>query len=560
MYKIMLAEDEPEVLSAILDTIRWEAFSFHRPLGCRDGRDAMAALEEGYIPDVIITDICMPFVDGLALARYAADRCPKTIVVILSGYSEFSYAQQAVQLQVYDYVLKPITPASIQKLLQRLKEELDNRRLHDIDDSLHILRGHFLNRLTTKRLDELVVDENVERHKLRFPGRHHLAMVLDVDAPLNAKSDVQEGNALELARYGLFNIASELVERHAAQGGRAGGQAGDEAPGNAVQFDEDQILTFQAQDGATKMIVSADGEADCQDIAVYMASVVAETVKRYLSTTVSAGIGEPVARLGGLYKSHQQAVKALAHRFFYGEQSILSSRDINDKEGSDSDVSVYYQSFEDALKACSRTKTDKVTAALFTYLGENHWPIERCVFCCQKLLFLLHEFVSQFGGEAEIKMLESIWEQMSFESASTIMQLQEMIHTLSGQILDIFGDLQTDSAVAQVRRAESYIRDHYNEPGLSLHVITEHLALSISYFSAIFKSHTGCTFVEYLTRVRMDRAKQILALTDRRTYETAYDVGYSDPNYFSVAFKRFTGMSPREFREYSQGQVEYEVV
>ena len=95
------------------------------------------------------------------------------------------------------------------------------------------------------------------------------------------------------------------------------------------------------------------------------------------------------------------------------------------------------------------------------------------------------------------------------------------------------------------------MKEHYNDPNLSLNTLTEYLAISNSYFSAIFKAKTGSTFIEYLTRLRMERAKQILSMTDRRTYEVAEDVGFSDPHYFSVAFKRVTGMTPKEYREYS---------
>lgn len=530
MYKIMLAEDEPEVLRAIMDTIRWEDFSFSPPLGCRDGREAIAALEDGFAPDAVITDICMPFAGGLELARYVADHFPRAVVVVLSGYDEFMYAQQALKLKVYDYILKPVTPSSINTLLRRISEELDKRKINNIEDSMKILKGYFLNRLTSRKLDPVSLDENCRRHQLRFEGSRHLVMVMDMD--MVSKFDVDFAGSLELARYGLYNIADELI-----------GQDG-------------QTLVFQAQDGIVNVIVSAKDEETCLEHAGKLAALVSTTVRQHISGTVSVGIGGTVNWPGNLYLSRKQAGDALSYRFFSGEASVIRITDIDDKESADFNASGYYREFESTLKAFNKAGAENVITGLFRELCENHRSLEGCVLCCQKLIVLLHEFVVQFGGENEMQALERMWEDANFHSAATIGQLEERIKLICGNLLDLFGPIQTDSAAAMILRAESYIRDNYKDPRLSLQSITEYLSISVSHFSAVFKSRTGCTFVEYLTAVRMAKAKQLLALSDRRTYETAEEVGYSDPHYFSAAFKRFTGMTPKEYREYSKEQSE----
>lgn len=526
MYKIMLAEDEPEVLTAIMDTIRWEDFSFLPPVGCRDGRDAIAALENGFTPDALITDICMPFVDGLDLTRYVMERFPRTVVVVLSGYDEFMYAQQALKLKVYDYVLKPVTPASIKTLLGRISEELDTRKINDIEDSMHILKRHFLTRLSTRRLDARALEENCRRHKIHFPNGRHLVMVMDMDKLLTF--DVDFDGSVELARYGLYNIADELI-----------GEDG-------------EALVFQGQDGLVNAIISGENSETCLARAESLARLVSGAVKQHLTGTVSVGIGQPVDLPGKLYLSRRQAVDALSHRFFSGENSILHFADIGGFESADVDFSSYYRGFESALKAFDKSGAGSVIAGLFQKLRKIRRPLDGCVLCCQKMIVLLHDFVDQFGGNAEMQALERMWEESGFHEAATIGQLEERLKFICESLLDLFGPIHADSSAAMVMRAESYIRDNYSDPGLSLQSITEHLAISVSHFSAVFKSRTGCTFVEYLTSVRMAKAKQMLALSDRRTYETAEAVGYSDPHYFSAAFKRYTGMNPKEYREYSK--------
>lgn len=523
MYRIMLAEDEQEVLQAMLRTIRWEKHGFEPPVGCRDGRDAIARLEEGFAPDVLITDICMPFVDGLELTRYINEHLPNTVVVVLTGYDDFSYAQNAIKLQVYDYLLKPVTPMNINELLDRLREQLESRGANVIERALQIAGSHFLNRLVTKRLDSSVIKENCRLHKFGFTGRYHIAAALDVDLPTPVTID--DNNNLELMRYGLFNIAQELTEK------------------------SPETIVFQGNDGRTNLLADADDRDGAYEAANRLTALIAQTVCGGLKITVSAGIGEPVAYLDELHLSHAQAVTALGYRFFYGEASIICAADIDIKKSGEIDYAACERQFEAAVKTQDLQKALQAVGELTDQLKDNHIAFDKCVLYTQKLAMRLINLTTDMIGEQEMDTLEKTWEESNFYQAPTLARLEDMLRELCGKVFQMFELVKSDTAATQVMKAEAYIRDHYSDPNLSLNAITEHLAISTSYFSAIFKSKTGSTFVEYLTRVRMDRAKQILEFTDRRTYEAADDVGFSDPHYFSVAFKRSTGMTPKEYRE-----------
>lgn len=515
-----------EVLEAMLSTIQWEEHGFERPAGCRDGREAIEKLKSGFAPDALITDICMPFVDGLELTRYINEHLPDTIVVVLTGYDDFKYAQKAIKLKVYDYVLKPITPNHIKELTDRLKEELDTRRLHNIEYSMKIIGSYFLNRLLTRRLSDSVIKEGCRAHRFTFNGRFHISAVLDVDIP--APSTVDESNNAELMRHGLYNIAQELAE------------SGPET------------IVFQGNDGTTKLIISADDHESLYDRATGLARTISRRTREGLDITVSAGIGKPVDSPGELYLSHSQAMTALSYRFFYGESSILREADVDIKKTPEIDYLSCERRFEAAVKTLDRQGAREAVKALMEQLKSGHIALDRCVLYAQKLVMTLINLTNGIIGGQELEALEKTWEQVNFYAVSTITQLEEMIEKICSEAFRRFELVKSDAAATQVIKAEKYIREHFGDPGLSLNAITEHLAVSTSYFSAIFKSKTGSTFVEYLTRVRMEKAKQILAFTDRRTYEVAEDVGFSDPHYFSVAFKRVTRMTPREYREYSR--------
>lgn len=523
MYKIMLAEDEQEVLTAMIGLIRWERHGFENPVGCCNGREAVARLEEGFRPDVVITDICMPFMDGLELTHYVNEHIPDAIVVVLTGYDDFSYAQKAIKLQVYDYVLKPVTPARINELIARLKEKLDS--LQSSGDTMKIVSSHFLNRLVTKKLDAALIEESCRAHKLRFPGRYHIAAVLDVDLPAPVTSG--ETNNAELMRYGLYNIAQELAQGYP------------------------DTIVFQGNDGATNVLIDAESNEKAYETAMNLMKLISATMGESLSVPASAGVGEPVAYLDELCVSRRQAVTALGYRFFYGDSSIICAADMEIKKSQDIDYGSYARRMEAAVKGMDQTAAQAVVADIMGDMRAGHVPFDRCVLYSQKLVMLLMSLVDEMLGRQEVEALEKLWDAVNFYTVPNIGWLEQLVGEICARAFQGFDLVKTDSAAAQVMKAEAYIKERYHDPGLSLNTVTDYLAISTSYFSAIFKAKTGSTFVEYLTRLRMDKARQILTMTDRRTYEVAEDVGFSDPHYFSVAFKRVTGMTPREYREYN---------
>lgn len=519
-YKVLLAEDEVEVLSAMRSTIDWKEFGFDTPVGCQDGRKAIETLKSGFIPQLVITDICMPFADGLELTEYVAENLPGTMVVILTGYDEFRYAHTAIRLKVYDYVLKPVTPNRLKTLLSRCRQELDERELKNIESSMEIVSGYFLNRLVTQKLDPATIEKYCHANRLSFAGRYHIALMLDVDLP--QPSTVKESNNLELMRYGLYNISRELA-------------------GNAV--------VFQGKNGVTNVVVSAQDVGGAYGAAMRIAGTICRTIAQNLKITASAGIGEPVAYLDDLYLSSGQALTALGYRFFYGDSSVICEADVDVKQSGGIDYDSCERQVVAAVKAMDRKKTGEALSNLTEQLRIHRIAFDKCVLYSQKLMMRIVMLTRDVTGGLEIEPLEKISENTNFYKVSNLDHIEKLLKNVCAKAFEILEIVKNNTVVSQVARAENYIKEHFSDPELSLNAITEHLAISTSYFSAIFKAQTGLTFVEYLTQVRMEKAKQILAFTDRRTYEAAEDVGFSDPHYFSVAFKRVTGMTPKGYRE-----------
>jgi two-component system response regulator YesN len=526
MYKVLLAEDEIEVLSAMLKTIQWKNFGFETPVGCGDGRKAIELLKDGFAPNLVITDICMPFADGLELTRYISENLPDTVVVLLTGYDEFEYAQTAIKLKVFDYILKPVTPGQLNEYLMKFKKELDERELKSSEHAMDIVSSYFLNKLVSKKLDASVIEKYCSANRISFQGRYHLVSVMDVDLPVPSTAD--ETANLELMRYALFNISHELGSKW------------------------EKTVVFQGHDGLVNIIISAQDTEQAYTESIRLENMICESIRNCLVVTASAGIGEPVAYLDDLYLSREQAATALSYRFFYGESSIICKADIDIKKSNQIDYNSCEIQFSEAVKAMDSEKAMLAVANLVTQLKENRVPFDKCILYSQKMMMRMAALTDNISGEIETKSLEKILENTNFYAVSNLSQLEILLKDVCEKAFEIFNVMKNSTIISQVVKAENYIKKYYSDPDLSLSTITEHLAISTSYFSAIFKEQTGSTFVEYLTRIRMEKAKQILAFTDRRAYEAAEDVGFNDPHYFSVAFKRVTGMTPKEYRDHTK--------
>ncbi|MEG1745032.1 MAG: response regulator, partial [Ruthenibacterium sp.] len=456
MYKIMLVEDESAVLHAMTNTIDWNALSFHNPVACSDGQVAINAIAAGFMPDVVITDICMPFVDGVALTEYLSQHCPQALVVLLTGYNDFSYAQRAIKLKVYDYVLKPITPKSLRQLAARLCEELENRRIKNADDFDALTRERFFTNLLTAQLDEKTVRDNFRVHKVQADGSYW--RVLAADLGLAAAVTAAENRDNELARYGLGNIVAELTQA---------------LPG---------VVACMPVKDTHCVVLNGDSPDALCETAQALALQIAEACKM-IGKETTCGVGKAVESPLMLHESYLQAVLALHYRFFFGHIPCILGEEIEVQPTAQFDYSVYERQLAAALKQVSRAQTLAIVDAMFDQMQAQKLPYALCLRYCQRAVLQLLERMSEYLSNEEMARLERAWYDAHFFSATTLPQLHGMLREVCELSFDSFSRVSEDDATARVHKAEAYIREHYSDDTLSLNTIRDVFAISVSYFS-----------------------------------------------------------------------------
>ncbi len=534
MYKIMLVDDEAEVREAIRESIDWARHGYEFAGSYSNGADALDAIGD-VRPDLVLSDICMPLMDGIEMTKRVARTAPDTKVVILTGYDEFDYAQQALRLKVHDFVVKPITPRELRALLDRIKQELDREaeerdriaRLRvQLQESLPLLKERFLECLVQGAVGEEEAERKFAYFGLEKPVPPIVALSVDIDQLDDGSRERWENNA-ELQRYAAFKIALEATEGLGA-------------------------LVFRTKEGRVVALLSGVAEGDDGDGGIVrLSETIRRSVKNYMKFTVTVGIGTPCASLGDIPCSYEASLSALDYRFLLGNNRVIRLQDL---ERPSSFVCPpdpeWNRKFASALKTGTHREAHLLIERFIGQLKSSSLPIEVCYVRVQSTMIDIVNSIRELLGDGEdwLRQLGSALQRI--DEFHRLEDVEAWLKNISGEAIRLLAERRGDLSRIQVRSAIAYIERHYREESLSLMDICNHVHMSKSYFSALFKLHTGQTMMEYVTRIRLETAKTLLqAEPPLKTYDIAADVGYGDPQYFSVLFKKHVGVTPTEYRD-----------
>lgn len=531
MYKVMLVDDEVIIREGLKSRIDWATHGFELAGDYANGLEAQAAIIADP-PDLIISDICMPFVDGLALAEFVHEHYPDTKMILLTGFDEFEYARRAIRLKVSDFILKPITAKEIRALLKQIKLEMDNQRqLHDHMDqwsqSLPLLKERFWDKLLTTGIDH----EEWEQHRIQFAlppltSPYHIAVIEpDIDHTIEYAAPPSLQHVLQLDQQ-LSTVLPTIL------------------PATFV------FASCIYQSRCVYLVASTSADPD--SISTMSAQIEATFQQLYslhnqnINISFTTGIGTGCSNMLDIPQQYQQAIQALDYRFLLGTGTLLSFSDIQQPLLS-------FTSFTDWAKdiVAQLSNNNLLEAQRLSQLMAQQMIIQRiapteCRSQFRQVAVRIQNWLSHLG-------LESVWSDLIQQShwliAPTLEQMVQQWNVALDTAFTLLHEQTQIHSQQHIQKAIYYIEQHYAEAHLSLQEICSHVLMSTSSFSQAFKQYTELTFVEYLTRVRMDKAKELLRLTEYKFYQIAEKVGYTDPNYFSSSFKKHTGITPKQYRE-----------
>ena len=532
MYKVLLVDDETLIREAISENIQWEEMGFSFMGACENGKQAIEAIEKEQ-PDLLLTDINMPFVDGMELTKFVYENYPDTKVIIISGFDEFEYAKNAVKYQVLEYILKPITPMEFSETLLRVKKMFDERKENQRDmkkirsayvSNLPMVQGRYLHNLLNGTVDYSKLQDKQEELRLNLDANCYNTALVEGDnlEPFTSQyANVKD----ELALFAIYNITAELIAS------------------------ENCGIAFQGIDEKTAILFMGDEEEMLKLKIKQILPKIHQAVEEFLQIQVTIAVGKTVSRLEELPDSFAKTKSALEYKFMLGGNQTIEAEEYEEIRNSAKHVDI----FEWASQIATTIRTNKIEEIAqrteqfieqvkTSYVNKNRSfvYVQNLVLSVINLLELPEELEEEIYGQ-ERNFMKQIYE------CENLDEIELRLRGTFRYICNLMSNQRDSYGKRQAMMALEYIEKNYADSTVSLNSVCTALAMSTSYFSSIFKNYTGETFIESLTKKRMEKAKILLEQGNLKTYEIAEAVGYSDAHYFSVAFKKMVGKTPTEY-------------
>ena len=512
MYKVLIVDDEVMIRNGLYNMIPWKNLEIDEVRTASCAQEALELARETK-PDIVLTDICMPEMDGLEMTKLMLEFLPDLKVIVLTGYDDFKYAQKSCSLGVKEFILKPVDEVSLEKSIRQqvetIKSEIQSSIMCSILNRKRVLENQrafekSLMQLTEKindsdgiNIDELILEENCQ---------YQVSLITPI---LTGDSVwVQHNNLL------LISIKTILID----------------------MVDSNNLgWTFQNKEGDIVVIFyirNSDDNAEDQ------ITKLQEIVNVEYDVDLEIGVGSVVSNISKIKISYNQAKENVRLHKTPAVKQIEDN--ISNEPVRQTEKLQYYK--EKMLDSFPDTEAVKMYLKL--YIDEVRHSGMKKLSAEQKFYDLASAFYWQYlkttGYQADgrLETLITTLQNNDLENCCVFIEMfiAKLMYTNKKQMHEI------------VEAATKYINERLTED-LTVFTLAEQFHVARNYFSRLFKKEMGEGCNEYITRLRIEKAKQLLGASRLKTYEIAEKVGYHDTNYFSLAFKKNTGLSPKEFRE-----------
>lgn len=532
MLKVFLVEDEFVVREGIKNNVDWISHGYEFCGEASDGELAFPMIQK-LKPDIVITDIRMPFMDGLKLSRLIKKELPFTEIIILTGYEEFEYAKEGIKIGIAEYLTKPISAEELLRAVDGLSVKIEERNQE------RKIRERYV-----KEMEENFQKEKKELFHYLVTGSKSAAELLELANNLDIDLSSMWYNVV------LLKTQSKNHEREEY----SGSLIEIETRFEKLSEDDGHLLIFDRNLEGKALLFKADTKEELEQLQNDYIGWVRDILAEYENIRYFGGIGMPVNRLRELPLSFERASHAFAHRYLMKDSHILNSAEL--------EQGTYLEQEEFDISHVDPRQIDRSRIKEFLKLGER-----------DEAIYFVEEFFKGLGSNAMksnifrqyitmdayfciVNFLESLQisreEIEPFDVTSAPLQNMENAVSYVASIITKAVELREQKASNRyediVEEVMSYIQEHYAEEELSLNMLASHVNFSPNHLSMVFSQQTGQTFTKYLTDFRMNKAKELLRCTGKRSSEIGLEVGYKDPHYFSYLFKKTQGMTPTQYR------------
>lgn len=531
MLKVFLVEDEFVVREGIKKRIDWAANGYEFCGEASDGELALPMIQKEK-PDIVITDIKMPFMDGLTLSRLIKKDMPWVEIIILTGYEEFEFAKEALKIGVAEYLSKPINGEDLLKELDTLRNKIEEKQKEKAIKAKY-----------TKEIEENILKEKRELFQYLVTASKSTEELLELAEKLEMDISSMWYNvvliSMQSVNHELDEYSNSVVEIEKQM----------EKLGSDIR-----LQCFDRGLEGKALLFQADSEEELSEIQSDYLEKLEKLLLEYPNVHYFGGVGDPVNRMRELPQSFEKASHAFAYRYLVNESCIMHAKQIGQSKQAQEesfDISnidpkqLDRKKISEFLKIGDRQEVCYFVEEYFRALGSG--ALESLLFrqyVVMDAYFAVGEFITSLGLDKEIITTPD----MSGSQMQNGENAQKYVTDILDKALDMREEASSDRYNDVVEKVKSYVEEKYADEELSLNTLASYVNFSPNHLSMIFSQQTGQTFIKYLTDYRMNKAKELLRCTGKRSSEICMDVGYKDPHYFSYLFKKTQGMTPTQYR------------
>jgi two-component system, response regulator YesN len=537
MFKVMIIDDEPIIRKGLKNIINWKQFDCEV---CGEAADGLCGSEliKKLLPDIIITDIRMPEVDGLTMIKDLKSFIPESKIIILTGYRDFEYVQEAIKLGAFDFILKPSKIEELTSVINKAIKELKyNREKSDEINKLKLLFEQNIPILREKFLYDILYEININHEDIiekmnlfQIEMNDYTLIVVENESPEDLDKEMTQYDK-QLYKFGIINSFNEVFS------------------------DSFKVTSIPLNDAWNAFVIQlSDEKATQEDLINEKCAYLQKIIQSCFGFTVSLALSSKGKSILELPAKFKECSEALEHKFYIGNNSILSYNDLNSFfKYNDYSLLEKHQKFllegikSGNLKVVKENLNDTLSYIEGLgnidrqYLKDFYWNTISLINNIR--VSVLDADNSKNSGRKDIGSLHKM-----IEKCDSIKNLHSILEDSAMDIGRKVYSFNNKSIKLVLRKAMDYIQEHYSEQ-VTLNEVSEHAYVSTYYISRVFKKELGKNYVDYLNEIRIEKAKELLGDIRYKTYEIAEKVGIPDAHYFSKLFKKYEGVTPTEYKD-----------
>lgn len=528
MNKVLIVEDEWFTRDSLINAIDWKSADCEVVADAEDGIQALELIKL-HTPDIVVSDIKMDGMDGLELCELISKYHPNTRVILVTGYSEFEYAQQALKQGVKDFILKPTDPEELLSAVKRITGELENSRKRQeeyqrlqtvVEENIPFLQERFLLELVNgKPFDEKELSQRQAFLNMDFSSFSLITMEIDNYEEFIEKYDERQRQVMKLM---VRDIGLDVIRRY--------------GPGNFIEKETNLFIVFVQSPNLTEL--TEELQQRISDVA---------------EISVSLGVSNPCGSVETLSGAYHQALDALRQKFYVGRQCIIYYKDLKIGDGLQSmirpgETDGLVENLMEHVKAGNRegalADLDRLFVSLLELKPEKSDYIKNIAF---EIVILLQRLLLDMDEKPSDVFTDAIF-LSGISNCKVLKDIKNHLANSVGKAADLIHARNKKLSQSVVRKIIEYLNRNFDKD-ISLDDLGNIAYMNPKYVCRLIKKETGSNFSDILLEIRVEKAKELLRQPDLKTYEIAAKIGIEDSRYFSKVFKKYAGMTPTEYRQ-----------